>query len=260
MADFESLTRNPKKSYRPPLNRQISQAMIAPTPSPLLPDTLMKLMWLASPALAVGGFSYSEGLESAVEQGWVIDEPSATQWLIDQMQLSQAKGDWSLVAQAIKTWAQFQKTELQELNTWVLMTRETHEFRLQCVQMGRSLLNWLNTHQSLQDPRVQWCSSLDTPTWPVVYALALHLSNADVQSGLVALAFGWAENMAQTAMKTIPLGQIAGQKILNQLISNIPQAIELAMKTTASERQLFNPHLSILSSQHEHQYSRLFRS
>ena len=94
----------------------------------------------------------------------------------------------------------------------------------------------------------------------MVYALALHLSHADVRSGLVAMAFGWAENMAQTAMKTIPLGQIAGQKILNQLIAHIPQAIELAIQTKPSERQLFNPHLSILSSQHEHQYSRLFRS
>lgn len=237
-----------------------SSTVITPTPCVLSPDTLMRLMWLASPALAVGGFSYSEGFESAVDQGWVIDEPSATHWLIDQMLICQAKGDWSLVGQAMTTWSDFNETELQALNTWVLMTRESHEFRLQCVQMGRSLLNWLNTHQSLQDPRVQWCSNLDTPTWPVVYALALHLSHADVRSGLVAMAFGWAENMAQTAMKTIPLGQIAGQKILNQLIAHIPQAIELAIQTKPSERQLFNPHLSILSSQHEHQYSRLFRS
>ena len=246
--------------HQPMVTQQTSPAMTSPTPSALTPTTLMKLMWLASPALAVGGFSYSEGLESAVEQGWVIDEPSATQWLIDQMLLSQAKGDWSLVAQAITSWSEFKESELEELNTWVLMTRETHEFRLQCVQMGRSLLNWLTTHQNLQDPRVQWCSTLDTPTWPVVYALALHLSHADVRSGLVALAFGWAENMAQTAMKTIPLGQIAGQKILNQLIENIPQAIEVAMQTQSTKRQLFSPHLSILSSQHEHQYSRLFRS
>jgi urease accessory protein len=227
---------------------------------PLSPDTLMRLMWLASPALAVGGFSYSEGLESAVEQGWVFDESTASAWLVDQMYLCQAKGDWSLVAQAITTWSHFKEDELQTLNQWVLMTRETHEFTLQCVQMGRSLLNWLKTHQDSQDPRVLWCSGLDTPTWPIVYALALYLSRSDVQSALVTLAFGWAENMAQTAMKTIPLGQIAGQKILNQLVSEIPNAIELAIQTHPSERQLFSPHLSILSSLHEHQYSRLFRS
>lgn len=228
--------------------------------NPLASDTLMRLMWLASPALAVGGFSYSEGLESAVEHGWVTDEISATHWLTDQMHLSQAKGDWSVVGQAISAWSLLNENELQELNTWVLMTRETQEFRLQCVQMGRSLLNWLHSHQDSENSRVHWCSTLATPTWPLVYALALHLSKADVRSALVALAFGWAENMTQTAMKIIPLGQTAGQKILNQLITSIPSAIELAIQTSHSERQIFNPHLSILSAQHEHQYSRLFRS
>ena len=68
---------------------------------------LMKLMWLGSPTLPVGGFSYSEGLEMAVEQGLVHDEASALEWLLDQMHLNQARGDWSLIAQAVKAWQNF---------------------------------------------------------------------------------------------------------------------------------------------------------
>jgi urease accessory protein len=228
--------------------------------------TLMKLMWLGSPALPVGGFSYSEGLEIAVEEGFVHDESSALGWLTDQMHLSQARGDWPLVAQATLRWIDFdpskdpQGLSLTTLNTWVIMTRESAEFRLQTLQMGYSLLNWLKATGEPPDPRVQWCHELTDPTWPIVYALALALTETDLTLGLTSHAFGWAENMVQTAMKTIPLGQLAGQRLLNVLIKEIPQAVHFALQQTEFNRQIFTPGLAILSAQHEEQYSRLFRS
>jgi len=104
---------------------------------------LLSLMWLASPALPIGGFSYSEGLEAAVDHGLVTNEASAATWLINQLELVQARGDMALIAKAIPAWKANDFPEASRLNQWVLMTRETAEMRLQSVQMGRSLLELL---------------------------------------------------------------------------------------------------------------------
>ena len=69
------------------------------------PATLLRLMWLASPALPVGGFSYSEGLEPAVEAGRVHDEATAGDWLLSQLALSQARSELPLLAQAFAAWS-----------------------------------------------------------------------------------------------------------------------------------------------------------
>ena len=100
---------------------------------------LLQLIWLASPALPVGGFSYSEALEAAIDHAHVHDESSCANWLADQLHLSQARGDMALMAQAIPAWQTMNMARLQELSAWVHATRETHEMRLQTEQMGRSL-------------------------------------------------------------------------------------------------------------------------
>ena len=102
--------------------------------------SLLQILWLASPALPVGGFSYSEGLESAVDAGLVHDETSAAAWLADQLHLGLSRSDLAVVAQAIPAWRANDLARITTLNHWVLQTRETLEFRLQSEQMGRSLL------------------------------------------------------------------------------------------------------------------------
>src|SRR3954467_232685 len=62
---------------------------------------LLRLIWLASPALPVGGFSYSEGLEAAVDAPLVHDEASAGDWLADHLHLVLAQSDLPVVAQAV---------------------------------------------------------------------------------------------------------------------------------------------------------------
>lgn len=240
------------------------------------PAALLRLMWLASPALPVGGFSYSEGLEAAVDAGHVQGETAVGAWLLDQLQLSLARADLPACAQAFCAWqSPHDPLRLQALNDWVLATRETAEFRLQTEQMGRSLVEWLRNGEQAQDPRITHCAALlPSPSWPVVFALACVLAvdadrpaqreHTDQMEGprqaLLALAFGWAENMAQAAMKSVPLGQAAAQRILTRLTQAIPQAVESALALPDTERQAFTPMLAILSSRHESQYSRLFRS
>ncbi len=230
-------------------------------------DALLQLIWLASPALPIGGFSYSEGLESAVDRGLVTNEDTACAWLLDQLHLGLSRGDLAVVGQAIPAWRIGASQRIDELNEWVLQTRETSELRQQTEQMGRSLVEWLKSvhpqvAQRATQPRTsEVTTSLPaTLTYPLAFALAASAGSAPVRDCLLAFAFGWAENMVQAAIKSVPLGQSAGQRMLLKLSADIPGAVDHALSLADDERQAFSPMLAILSAQHETQYSRLFRS
>jgi urease accessory protein len=228
--------------------------------APLAAGTLLQLMWLASPALPVGGFSYSEGLESAVESGRVAGEAQARDWLLDQLELSLARSDLAAAAKALGAWQRGDGKEIAALNAWVATTRESGELRAQTEQMGRSLVEWLK-NRGIDDARLGALAALrPAPTWPVAFALAAAQTGAPPREALLAYAFGWAENMTQAAIKCVPLGQSAGQRILSALADAIPAAVDHALQLADSERQAHTPMLAILSAQHETQYSRLFRS
>ena len=221
---------------------------------------LLQLMWLASPALPVGGFSYSEGLEAAVESGRIANEAQAGAWLRDQLHLSLARSDLAVCAKAFKAWQRGDAQTVNELNDWVTTTRETSELRQQTQQMGRSLVEWLKNRAGT-DARVGGLKALmPAPTWPVAFALAAAQTGAPLREALLSFGFGWAENMVQAALKAVPLGQSAGQRVLAALADDLPEAVDQAIALMDSERQAFTPMLAILSAQHEAQYSRLFRS
>ncbi len=258
---------------------------IAPRPTPLSAGARLKLMWLASPALPVGGYSYSEGLEAAIDAGLVSSETDAANWLRDQLLLAVARSDLAVVARAVPAWQRHDLARVRELNDWVVQTRETAELRLQTEQMGRSLVEWLRNGDKVPgtkapsddadtvtpDQRLQHCAALPpAPTWPIAFALAVaqclpqpngHADgDAALREALLSFTFGWAENMVQAAIKAVPFGQSAGQRILQALIDTIPDAIDHALALPETQRQAFTPMLAILSARHETQYSRLFRS
>jgi urease accessory protein len=229
-------------------------------PASVSASALLQLMWLASPALPVGGFSYSEGLEAAVDAGRVTNEAEAAVWLRDQLHLSLARSDLAVCAKAFKAWQRGDLAHIVELNDWVTTTRETAEWRQQTQQMGRSLVEWLRNRGEV-DARVALLKALaPAPTWPVAFALAALQTGAPLREALLSFGFGWAENMVQAALKAVPLGQGAGQRVLAALVADLPAAVDRAAALMDSERQAFTPMLAILSARHEMQYSRLFRS
>ncbi|WP_369802093.1 urease accessory protein UreF [Pseudorhodoferax sp. Leaf265] len=218
--------------------------------------TLLGLIWLASPALPVGGFSYSEALEAAVDAQLANGEQQAGDWLLAQLQLSQARSDLAVVAEAVAAWHTGDRDRVQALDAWLRCTRESAEFVLQTEQMGRSMLEWLK----LQHGDAAAAFAGLTPCYPVAFAFAAARAGAAPREACLAFAFGWAENMVAAAVKAVPLGQSAGQRMLQRLAQAIPAAVEQALATPAEARQAFSPMLAILSAQHETQYSRLFRS
>lgn len=222
-------------------------------------DGLLPLLWLASPALPVGGFSYSEGLEAAVDEGSVTTEAQAAEWLAQQLHLTLARADLVVVRCAMRAWRDNDLETIRELNAWMLQTRETSELRQQTEQMGRSLIEWLKSvRPQALTPALSQRERENFLSYPIAWSLAAASFDIDTHAALQAFAFGWAENMVQAAVRVVPLGQSAGQRILSRLAQEIPCAVDESMR--AHEPQTFSPMLAILSSRHENQYSRLFRS
>lgn len=231
--------------------------------APLSPGALIELIRLASPALPVGGFSYSEGLEAAVEAGVLADEAAAARWLLDQLHLSLARSDLPVAAQAFVAWRAGDRARVAALNAWVACTRESRELQAQSQQMGRSLLEWMRRRAaaSAHDADLEAAAALaPAPMWPLMFALAAARSDAPLREAMLAFAAGWADNLVAAAIKVVPLGQVAGQRLLDALAAQIPAVVDAALQQPDVARQAFAPMLAVLSARHEVQYSRLFRS
>jgi urease accessory protein len=221
---------------------------------------LLGLIWLASPALPVGGFSYSEGLEAAIDAGHVVDEASASRWLLEQQALVLGRAELPLVAQAHAAWVVRDLARIAALNDWALVTRESDELRRQTEQMGRSMLEWLRQRAPGDGCLATLAALRPAPAWPIAFAAAAVQAGAAARDSLLAFGFGWAENMAQAALKAVPLGQNAGQRLLGAVGAALPPLVDDALVMADERRQSFAPMLAILSARHETQYSRLFRS
>lgn len=224
---------------------------------------LLSLLWLASPALPVGGFSYSEGLEAAVDAGLADREDGVRAWLVDQLQLGLACGELPLVAETVAAARRGDVERVKALDAWMRATRESAEFALQAQQMGRSIADWL-AQRAPGDAALALLDALArAPTWPVGWAIAASVCDASVDDALATYAFAWSENAVQAAVKAVPLGQSAGQRVLQALVAATPAAVAQARSIAAqgdAARQAFLPGLAVLSARHETQYSRLFRS
>lgn len=229
----------------------------------LAAGALIELIRLASPALPVGGFSYSEGLEAAVDAGLLPDEAAVARWLVDQLHLGLARSDLAVAAQAFAAWRDADLARAAALNGWVTQTRESSELLAQSQQMGRSLLEWLRRRANAgdSDARLQAAAALQpAPAWPLVFALAAQRSGAPCRESMLAFAAGWCDNMVAAAIKAVPLGQVAGQRLLDALAAHLPAVVDAAIALPDDARQAFAPMLAVLSARHEVQYSRLFRS
>jgi urease accessory protein len=216
---------------------------------------LARLLQLASPTLPVGAYSYSQALEAAIEAGHVRDADSAVRWIGDVLEHSVARMEAPILLRLIAAWRAADAAAASNWNALFLASRETSELRAETAQMGYSLtklLTELGSAEALKD--------FDEISFPAAFAYAVAAWEIDSQSALVAYLWAWIENQVMAALKAVPLGQTDGQRMLMALGERLAAIGERATLIADDELGSFAPRLAILSSRHETQYSRLFRS
>ena len=206
-----------------------------------------QLLRLASPALPIGAFAWSGGLEGAIDEGRVHDIPSAERWVHDL--LTHAHGRWD----APILWTMLtQPARRQALDALYLASRETLELRAETLQTGGSLVRLLST-LDLTAPRS------DT-TLPHAWALAADAWHIAPDAALLAWLMSQLDNAIAVLQKALPLGQVAAQRLYTAIIPQLPAIHASAKSLPEDDWSSSLPGLACLSSRHEQQYSRLFRS
>ena len=221
---------------------------------------LSRLLQLASSMLPVGAYSYSQGLEWAIECGEVSDLASAKTWISDALLIYQGRYELPVLYRQYQAWEVDDLEAVQDWDIYFQAGRDTSEALAETRQMGYSLCRLLNDLGSLPPDFMLKINDLVNPAFPTVYAGITHLWAISAQDMLQAYAWSWVENQVSAAMKTVPLGQVAGQKILLELGALLPEIVADAMRLDDAEISNFTPGLSIAGCRHETQYSRLFRS
>ncbi|HSH07521.1 MAG TPA: urease accessory protein UreF [Burkholderiales bacterium] len=216
---------------------------------------LARLLQIASPTLPVGAFSYSQGLEAAVEAGIVHDRESAERWIGEVLALSLARMEAPILARLIAAWRTGDHAAARSWNDEFLASRETQELRAETAQMGyslRTLLAQLGDAAPLE--------AIDEPSFPACFAYAVASWGIDAHDALIAYLWAWLENQVMAAVKAVPLGQTDGQRILLALGARLEAVGREAASLDDKGLGAYAPGLALFSSFHETQYSRLFRS
>lgn len=221
---------------------------------------LIPLLHLASPQLPVGGFAWSQGLEAAVEAGLVSDAASAGAWIAGVLDASLARCEAPLLAGLTRAWREGRNLEIEHLNGLFAASRETSELRDETERMGRALGIWLRDLTVTGRAQLQVLAGLEPLTYPAAFACAVAALGLGSGDAVTAYLWAWLENQVMAAVKLVPLGQTAGQRLLLDLGAGLPAIAQRALVLPESEWSGLAPGLAILSSRHETQYSRLFRS
>jgi urease accessory protein len=216
----------------------------------------LRLLQLVSPSLPVGAYSYSQGLEAAVEAGIVRDAASARGWIGDVLAISMQGMEAPILLRLAQAWKRGDTVAAQRWNTEFVASRETAELRAETLQMGyslRSLLRDLGEDTASLD-------AIDELAYPAAFAFAVAIWSIEPREALAAYLFAWLENQMLAALKSVPLGQTDGQRILMELAGRVPGVVEHAALLQDDELANFAPGLALASARHETQYSRIFRS
>jgi len=218
------------------------------------------LLRLASPQLPIGGYSYSQGLEMAVDNGRVDSPDSARRWIRDQLLLNLARFEAPMLLAHCQAAADENWDELRKLCENHRASRETRELHLESRQMGYSLQQLLNGLPELDAPARKFLEQCVEPHLALCWALAARAWQISPQDALAAWLWSWLENQLAVLMKTLPLGQQAAQRLTSELLPLLQQAQQDATRINPEHLGSAAFGLSLACMAHERQYSRLFRS
>lgn len=216
-------------------------------------QSLLKLLQITSPGLPVGAYSYSQGLEWAVEAGWLVDRLTTQQWLQEQLSGTMTQQELPVL---IRLYAAHQGSDQSVVHYWeqrLLAMRETSELRHEERQRGRALCALINS-LGVGQVEVAYQSQLSG------FAYFCVAEGISLDDSLHGYAYSWLDNQVTASVKLVPLGQSEGQAILYELGDCIQQAVSTAGTVADDEIGYSSPALAMASSLHETQYCRLFRS
>ncbi|WP_419812196.1 urease accessory protein UreF [Bacterioplanoides sp.] len=224
--------------------------------------SLLALLHISSPALPVGAFAYSQGLEYALDKGWCNNRDDVQRWIEHSVEFGLGQLDLPLYLRLYRAWKNQDFAAVNHWNQLLLSFRETKELYLEDIQVGGAFAQWhLGQCEEGQNPeRQSYLDHCPQPTVVAMNALAAVLSDIDEQTALLGFCWSWAENQIACASKAMPMGQTDGQKILQQLIPLLTRVCDVAQNIEDEQIGTGLMGLAMASSLHEQQYSRLFRS
>lgn len=217
---------------------------------------LLHLLRLVSQGLPVGGFSYSRGLEAAVHAGWVCDEKAAREWILGTLEANIAQLDGALFWRMVTALEAGDRERFSTANAWLAAGRESREFQQEDRRQGEALLRLL---VDLGVPSARHYQGCDL-TYPAAFALAAYEWRIAPPLALKGLMWVYAEGQVMAAIRLVPLGHTAGQRILIDAVAAIERASARAQSISDGDIGNLAPALAMASAWHETQYSRLFRS
>lgn len=221
-------------------------------------NSYLRLWQLISPALPVGAYSYSQGLEYAVEQGWVNSADTAADWIQGLLGHSPAHLDVPVLQRLHAAWCENDREKLAYWNRFLLASRETLELRAEDRNMGMALAMLL-PELGLREAEA-WKTQDNPPSFALMFTLAASHWGVDAEQTAEGYLWAWCENQVMAAVKLVPLGQTAGQKLLMETASIIPEAVKTGFDLNDDDIGWLAPGFAMASVKHETQYTRLFRS
>ena len=231
---------------------------------------ILRLLQITSPALPVGAYSYSEGIEYLCSSGVIQTDADLYYWLKREMRFGFVTNEATITLRAHQAMLKNDLVALKYWNSWLSATRETEEVRLASWQMGQSLMRlWAQL-----DDQQLWQSQSINQILPTAkenaegqgcnYAIAFGIVAANLEIDAINTVLGythsWVSNLVSAAVRSVPFGQTAGQQVIYRLNADILQSSQLALDRLDSELEWCGWGASLASANHETQYSRLFRS
>lgn len=231
--------------------------MAAGTIITTMTEARLRLLQLASPALPVGAYAYSQGLESAVELGWVHDETSALDWILGLLGHALARLDAPVLIRLHSAWRNDDSAAVEDWTRWLYASRESFELQQEDRHLGQNLARLL---VDLDLPEAAPWRAAERVCFATLFSLAAARWNISARDAVSGYLWTWTENQVMAATKLVPLGQTAGQRILSAAIPVIDHTAEQALTLPDDELGFSTPGLTLAAARHETQYSRLFRS
>ncbi|CAM3799954.1 urease accessory UreF family protein [Vreelandella rituensis] len=217
---------------------------------------LLGLLQLVSPALPIGAFAFSQGLESAFELGWVTNEASLGDWLSGVLEDGLTRCELPVLVRLQRAWVKGDASALSEWDAWLCANRETAELAAEDARLGASLKRLLESLELLpSEPELPAGTGYVT-----VFAWTAQMRGVSIRQTLLGFAWTWLENQLAVACKALPLGHTSAQRLVERLRPQLVAAVDKALALDDDDLGPVLPGLALASALHETQYSRLFRS